>query len=779
MSPTSRRSESKSDTSAPSAQRQQDTSTTNNNSGTNIINFNPNSDSSDFDYLANAGPSDQASAVTITSNAGSVLHSNLTGGIRHSTANTQDNNTADIFQGISIRNRDVFVNVTPSQTRGQFNNTIVNPYWPSQHRQHTTRTGLDHQMPISPSTPVPAEPIRVVPSTPKPLNQNQVHAQTHPWRIKVYNACLACRKKKIKCDGLPTCGRCARLGFECSYIEVPQAPESKNAKQKTRSHLGVATTIPASGSGKSIAKEHPQSEAVDTAKEICWERRPSTKDAASRSVPHPTSQRLEESPHHRKDIVSEQLITSIGSVAQAPTKDQQASSSASEQLDSEPVVALAMDRDAAMPDLYHILVSSVAIPNVSIFPHSASQTSSPTTGPVGSGFSIGMVHLNLTLAQQAIPNIGVLDVDSTNTDQHGLSFQKDPLANSSLDQTTPLGFVITNKSVIQYLVHVYFECFHVHWMIVDKEKFLAQLKNPATPPDPLLLVAMCAAGAKCSDHEGLCTEPGNLPTIGEQFLTHARILLQDRFDMASMSTLQALLILYWCQVQTGRASLRFMYAGMAIRMAQEMGLNRHIDPKRLKGMDEREVQIRKTIWWSCYQADRWTSAALGKPMVISDIDCLVDYPSSITENERYHIQSFCHMTDLAKILGKVLLNLYTSTSASTCSSAVFSHLDQSLSAWIDSVPSTSSDQEKVSHTPASLDKSEEIPSRKISNLQHGKSALPVSNHQETNEDTKPLSTPKLGPGSVEYHALLYHTLSLLLCSRFRADAESQQLRSQR
>lgn len=252
-----------------------------------------------------------------------------------------------------------------------------------------------------------------------------------------------------------------------------------------------------------------------------------------------------------------------------------------------------------MPDLYHILVNSVTIPNVSKF-----------TGNYSSLGLMGMDHFNIT---PPIPAFTVMNQDHIDSDQHQSFFQKDPT--SIPDQATPLGFVITNKSVIQYLVHVYFECFHGHWMIVDKDKFLAQLKDPSTPPDPLLLVAICAAGAKYSDHEGLCAEPGNLSTIGEQFLTHARILLQDRFDVPSMSTLQALLILYWCQVQTGRASLRFMYVGMAIRMAQEMGLNRPLDPKRLKEMDNREVQIRKTIWWSCYQADRWTSAALGKPMV--------------------------------------------------------------------------------------------------------------------------------------------------------------------
>jgi hypothetical protein len=285
---------------------------------------------------------------------------------------------------------------------------------------------------------------------------------------------------------------------------------------------------------------------------------------------------------------------------------------------AKPIGPFALDRDVTMPDLYHILVNSVTAPNVSKYTQPASPNTTANTRSGSGPILTSMDQLNLALASPVFSTFTVLNSDHTDPDQHRSVFQNDPAVNSFLDQSTPLGFVITNKSVIQYLVHVYFECFHHYWMIVDKQTFLAQLKDPASPPDPLLLVAICAAGAKYSDHEGLCAEPGNLSTIGEQFLTHARILLQDRFDMPSMSTLQAILILYWCQVQTGRASLRFMYVGMAIRMAQEIGLNRPLDPKRLRDMDEREIQIRKTIWWSCYQADRWTSAALGKPMVCSN-----------------------------------------------------------------------------------------------------------------------------------------------------------------
>ncbi|KAK3807143.1 MAG: fungal-specific transcription factor domain-containing protein [Linnemannia gamsii] len=684
---------------------------------------------------------------------------------------------------------------------------VANPYWPeyqqpshppalplnyytspAQHQQHVASIAPMEQPALAPTEPARREPQQqhpppTLPSS-KPLNQNQVHAQTHPWRIKVYNACLACRKKKIKCDGQPTCQRCQRLGFECSYIEVPHTPApkvSKPSKPKNPPMDEPPASNPSSSSAKPPSKRHhhhaadppsgflPPSKTVKAVKEIRQQRRSSTKDAASGSFPHSTSRRKDTLP--AKDHFIDQPRAQPFTPLQIPSKDQQRPPSdvAPAPNMAKPMGSFALDRDASMPDLYYILVNSVTIPNVSKYTQPTSSNATPNTGPVGGAILMGMDHLNLTLASPVFPTFTVLNSDQPDPDQHHSIFQKDPTVTSFLDQSTPLGFVITNKSVIQYLVHVYFECFHHHWMIVDKQKFLAQLKDPASPPDPLLLVAICAAGAKYSDHEGLCAEPGNLSTIGEQFLTHARILLQDRFDMPSMSTLQALLILYWCQVQTGRASLRFMYVGMAIRMAQEIGLNRPLDPKRLKDMDEREVQIRKTIWWSCYQADRWTSAALGKPMVISDVDCVVDYPTSVDPGEKFYVDSFCHMSDLAKILGKIILHLYTSTNASTCSSAVFSHLDQSLSAWIASMPSTSDQLEASLPTPVSLDSATNTPTRKTASPHPHQRGRSTAGSKSGTPDSALRLAPDSNapePGAVGYYALLYHTARIMLYRPF-------------
>ncbi|KAF9272872.1 hypothetical protein BGZ68_002016 [Mortierella alpina] len=232
------------------------------------------------------------------------------------------------------------------------------------------------------------------------------------------------------------------------------------------------------------------------------------------------------------------------------------------------------------PDLYDILVNAVEDGNVTELLKSRS-----------SSFSQAEAHAECVDLQREDPDAAVLQ-----------------------EPAIPAGYVITNRSVVTYLIRSYFEYLHPYWMVVDKERFMAQFAISNPPPDPLLLVAICAAGAKYSDNAGLSAETGNFPKIGEQFMAHARILLRTRFDTPSIPTVQALLILYWCLVQTGQARLKVIYVGIATRMAQELGLNRPLDAARLDAAEARVVQMRKVIWWSCYQADRWTSATSGRPM---------------------------------------------------------------------------------------------------------------------------------------------------------------------
>lgn len=44
-----------------------------------------------------------------------------------------------------------------------------------------------------------------------------------PKRLKVTLACVVCRKKKVKCDGVqPACSRCNSMGISCEYTDPPR-----------------------------------------------------------------------------------------------------------------------------------------------------------------------------------------------------------------------------------------------------------------------------------------------------------------------------------------------------------------------------------------------------------------------------------------------------------------------------------------------------------------------------------------------------------------------------
>lgn len=51
----------------------------------------------------------------------------------------------------------------------------------------------------------------------------QSSSEQQPRRVKVTLACIVCRKKKVKCDGVqPSCSRCKNSGTHCEYSDRPR-----------------------------------------------------------------------------------------------------------------------------------------------------------------------------------------------------------------------------------------------------------------------------------------------------------------------------------------------------------------------------------------------------------------------------------------------------------------------------------------------------------------------------------------------------------------------------
>jgi len=108
---------------------------------------------------------------------------------------------------------------------------------------------------------------------------------------------------------------------------------------------------------------------------------------------------------------------------------------------------------------------------------------------------------------------------------------------------------------------------------------------------------------------------------GDGYLDSAKIILNSTYAISRPSTVQALLLLGYREIGIGAMAQAWVYIGMAVRMAQDLGMHRSADGWARVGLggrlfNEWELQERKRIWYSCIIMDKYVSTYIGKIFVI-------------------------------------------------------------------------------------------------------------------------------------------------------------------
>ncbi|KAF8512680.1 fungal-specific transcription factor domain-containing protein [Hysterangium stoloniferum] len=154
---------------------------------------------------------------------------------------------------------------------------------------------------------------------------------------------------------------------------------------------------------------------------------------------------------------------------------------------------------------------------------------------------------------------------------------------------------------------------------------------PAPTVSPLLLLSMFAIAAryKSEPAEPLPLNEGDMWNAGDGYLEGARRILNQTYASSRPSTCQALLLLSYREVGIGAMAQAWLYVGMAVRMAQDLGLHRSADRWSRTGSElfsEEERQVRKRIWFSCVIMDKYVSTYIGRPLSIFERDFDTPYP---------------------------------------------------------------------------------------------------------------------------------------------------------
>ncbi|KAF8942006.1 hypothetical protein BGZ47_006973, partial [Haplosporangium gracile] len=183
---------------------------------------------------------------------------------------------------------------------------------------------------------------------------------------------------------------------------------------------------------------------------------------------------------------------------------------------------------------------------------------------------------------------------------------------------------VPRKEILDHLIELFFDSIYFQLPIIHPGTFMKQYKEGKVSPN--LLNAMCAAVARFSNHPDVVTTPAFL--AGEPFATNIRAVLVDSIDVPTVSNVQALLLLSMYEYGAARGPRAWMFGGMAVRQAQELGLNREDSSPvfYLKG-DWVMRETRRRTFWACFMLDVLASSSSGRPRMMDERDCEVLLPS--------------------------------------------------------------------------------------------------------------------------------------------------------
>lgn len=125
----------------------------------------------------------------------------------------------------------------------------------------------------------------------------------------------------------------------------------------------------------------------------------------------------------------------------------------------------------------------------------------------------------------------------------------------------------------------------------------------------LLVNAMLALGCHFTSVDGAFAAPGDSRTKGDHFFAEAKKLIvqNDEYEKPRLTTVQALALMSVREAGCGREAKGWVYSGMSFRMAQDIGLNLDIG-----SLDEKEVDARRITFWGCFLFDKCWSNYLGR-----------------------------------------------------------------------------------------------------------------------------------------------------------------------
>ncbi|PSN74262.1 hypothetical protein BS50DRAFT_627606 [Corynespora cassiicola Philippines] len=468
------------------------------------------------------------------------------------------------------------------------------------------------------------------PPAPKPIRFVTNHDGPYAKRRRINSACLTCRRKKTRCSGeRPVCGTCTQNKHECAGYgddgnTAASASVSGSGSSNTNTNASPITTTAASNAAN--PRDGPRKAARRESNSAPKPKQEVAPLPTRPHLPHTSSSASDSSAAMRLPKLEEDNGNTVLSLS---TRNRM------------PYFRY-FGPTAIMPGFKQMVVK------VRGKQHGTGHT---TSDPLES--SPGQP-----------PSVGSPPVPEARTPV------EIPIYDTSAMSPSPL---------ITHLCKLFFIHLGCSFPFLQRERFMRDLEEKQV--DAILVDAVCALAARFSNHPMLTgrneaqkdqkeqkegeSEATKIPPSehGQAFAQRAKSAIPDSFPCPSVAVVQAALLLAYDEFGASRDSGLWMYLGISIRMAQDLGMQTleglryegrdgptpsavRTDPKggldatpklseqrrrRSSAPAEEEQRAvereRLDTFWSIFFLDRVISSGTGRPVTLRDRDIEISFPS--------------------------------------------------------------------------------------------------------------------------------------------------------
>ncbi|KAI1302092.1 hypothetical protein EDD11_005741 [Mortierella claussenii] len=536
-------------------------------------------------------------------------------------------------------------------------------------------------------------------------------------RSKITKACDNCRRRRVKCDGVPDgCGGCKAAKTQCVYTtsNTKRGPP-KGYVEVIEDRLGKIENMLTSIVKK---KKNVVQEATPSASSSSGKATASTSSRSGPGAP-PQGHSDNEDSHDDDDDDDDRASTcsnDLVKVKEQPSspalRPARSSTPTSRNIRSGSVAMSPLGRHSPLISRNRSITSLLPFSHDNLSHHLTLQNNNGTVSTADMASLTTMFDkLGSTSIRTTIPFPWLSPEQSRQYGRNHLQFTLQSLEPPlpQLTRTFPLS---TSPEQTSQLVSSFFDRFNTYLPILHRPTFMKQwdqhncqlcsnapdtfspqsksmeahkqhAQDPMSPISPLLLNALLAVATKVpSTGSNMTLEDRQHSGAHSQgFFDAARLLLDDFMDVPRVSTVQALCLMsqYHHQGQW-KATRSSSYLSMAIRMAHELGLHR--DPENI--VNGPEADGLRYLWWSMFILDHQFSAWLGLGLMMHGKESDVELPMDPTSSQQ-DLRGFVCMVRLVKILGSVLQHSYSTQSLPPQfggHDSMVSYIEGSLTSWL-------------------------------------------------------------------------------------------------